>query len=339
MRSSVKALAFVLVFTLVAATFVTARGAEEEEPDRAFTYRMGMMETDQSAAGRAAARFAELVEEYTEGRYIVDVYFNAALGETGDAIESVMDGGIQLWWNGISWYENFVDDYKIFSLSWAFDDNEHLARFFETDRFQVDMKNQLRDVNLEMIGHHAFRNPRNVLSRVPISGNAELQGLLIRTPPQPMYVRSWKAVGANPVQMDYGEVYTALRQGAIDAMENPIDAIHGQSFQEVATHYAETKHLLNPFAIVMNRDQWLGLSSKDQEAFLRAARESGDYHVSIVGGVEQEIRGIWADKHNITFVEMDIPALAQMVQPFAEEMEAQGQWTPGLFNYVRSLTR
>ena len=338
MKSSVKALAFVLVLALVATTFAMAGGAGEAAADRPHTSRMGMMETDQSAAGLAAARFAELVAEYTDGRYLVDVYFNGALGETGDAIESVMDGGIQMWWNGISWYENFVDDFRIFSLNWAFDDNDHLARFFGTDRFQVDMKDQLRAVNLEMIGHYAFRNPRSVLSRVPIRGNEDLQGLLIRTPPQPMYVRSWAATGANPTQMDYGEVYTALRQGAIDAMENPIDNIHGQSFQEVASHYAETRHLLNPFAIVMNRDQWLGLSEQDQQAFLRAARESGDYHVSIVDGMEQEIRDIWVNEYDITFVEMNIPELAEMVRPLALEMEEQGQWTAGLFDYVRSLS-
>ena len=293
MRVGMKVVALGLVLALAAVSFVAAAGSGEAAAARTQTMRMGMMETDQSAAGLAAARFAELVEEYTDGRFEVDVYYNAALGETGDAIESVMDGGIQLWWNGISWYENFVDDFKIFSLNWAFDDNAHLARFFASDRFQVEMKDQLRAVNLEMIGHHAFRNPRNVLSRVPIRGNEDLQGLLIRTPPQPMYVRSWAATGANPTQMDYGEVYTALRQGAIDAMENPIDNVHGQSFQEVAKYYAETQHLLNPFAIVMNLDLWESLSDADQNAFLRAAQESGDYHVSIVGGMEEEIREIY----------------------------------------------
>ena len=336
MSCKLKVLGVALVLVLVAAAPVLAGGAEEAA-DAPRTLRMGMMETQQDAAGQAAARFAELVEEYTDGRYVVDVFFDGALGETGDAIESVMDGGIELWWNGISWYENFVDDFKIFSLSWAFDGNEHLARFFETDRFQVDLKGQLRDANLEMIGHHAFRNPRNVLSRVPIESNDDLEGLLIRTPPQPMYVYSWEQVGANPTQMDFGEVYTALRQGAVDAMENHIDNIHGQSFQEVATHYAETRHLLNPFATVMNLDLWESLSEDDQQAFLRAAEEAGDYHVSIVSDHEAEIREIWAEEYGITFVDMDIPALAERIRPMASEMEAAGEWTEGLFDYVRSL--
>lgn len=339
MRVGIKAIVLVIVLSLVAASFVAAAGSSEAAAPRTRNLRMGMMEAEQTAAGLAAARFAELVEQYTDGRFAVDVFYSGALGETGDAIESVMDGGIQLWWNGISWYENFVDDYKIFSLNWAFDDNAHLARFFESDRFQVEMKDQLRAVNLEMIGHHAYRNPRNVLSRVPIRGNEDLQGLLIRTPPQPMYVRSWAATGANPTQMDFGEVYTALRQGAIDAMENPIDSAHGRSFQEVAKYYALTQHLLNPYAIVMNLDLWQDLPSADQDAFVRAAIESGEYHVSILDEMEAEIREIWENDYGVTFVEMNIPQLAEMVRPLALELEGQGEWTPGLFDYARSYSQ
>lgn len=325
----------VLVGTL-AVLGVSASGQAEEDAGPQ-SLRMGMMERGDSAAGQAATRFAELVEEYTDGRYTVDVFFDGALGETGDAIESVMGGGIALWWNGISWFENLSDDFRIFSLNWAFDDNDHLARFYETDRFE-EMKDQLREINLELLSAEGYRNPRNVLSAVAIEGNEDLQGLLIRTPPQPMYVRSWEAVGANPTQMDYGEVYTALRQGAIEAMENPIDSIHAQSFQEVASHYALTQHLLNPYAISMNRDLWEGLSEEDKDAFLRAASEGAQHHADIVGEVEAEIRQEWEEDYGITFVEMDIPALAERIRPLAEELEAQGQWSEGLFDYVRSLS-
>ena len=325
----------VLVGTL-AVLGVSASGQAEEDAGPQ-SLRMGMMERGDSAAGQAATRFAELVEEYTDGRYSVDVFFDGALGETGDAIESVMGGGIAIWWNGISWFENLSDDFRIFSLNWAFDNNEHLARFYETDRFE-EMKDQLREINLELLTAEGYRNPRNVLSAVPIESNEDLQGLLMRTPPQPMYVRSWEAVGANPVQMDYGEVYTALRQGAIEAMENPIDSIHAQSFQEVASHYALTQHLLNPYAISMNHDQWAGLSEEDQDAFLRAASEAAQHHADIVGEVEAEIREEWEEDYGITFVEMDIPALAEKIRPLAEELEAQGQWSEGLFDYVRSLS-
>ena len=100
----IKRFVLIVLVVLLATATAGAGGAEEEAVvgEEMQLLRMGMMERADSAAGEAAARFAELVEEYTDGRYTVDVFYDGALGETGDAIESVMDGGIQLWWNGIS---------------------------------------------------------------------------------------------------------------------------------------------------------------------------------------------------------------------------------------------
>ena len=327
----------VLLVLILGASLVFAGGAQESAP-RTRSLRMGMMEADYTPAGKAAARFAELVEEYTGGRFKVDVFYSGALGETGDAVEDVMDGSIDFWWGGISWYENFVDDFKIFSLNWAFDDNEHLARFTDSARFD-QMLDELRKLNLEMISYNAYRNPRNVLSRKPISTTADLQGLMIRVPPQPMYLASWSAVGANPAQLDYGEVYTALRQGVIEAMENPIESIYGQSFQEVAKYLVETQHLLNPYTVVTNK-QWLdGLDADMRDAVLRAAKDSGDYFSSIVGAEEEEIREIFKSDFNVTFVQVDIAELASRVRPIAQDLEAKGEWSQGLFDYARSLAQ
>lgn len=329
-----KTLVVLLVLTLSLSSVFAAGTTEAAGGPQSL--RMGMMEADYTPAGKAAARFAELVEEYTEGQFTVDVFYSGALGETGDAVEDVMDGSIDFWWGGISWYENFVDDFKIFSLNWAFDDNAHLARFTATDRFD-EMLDDLRKLNLEMISYNAFRNPRNVLSRVPISSNADLDGLMIRVPPQPMYLASWSAVGANPAQLDYGEVYTALRQGVIEAMENPIESIYGQSFQEVAKYLVETQHLLNPYTVVTNKDWLDGLDADLRDAVLEAAKDSGDYFSSIVGQEEEEIREIFKNDYNVTFVKVDIAELAARVRPIAEDLEKKGEWSEGLFNYARSL--
>ncbi len=325
----------VLTAALVVLGAAPLFGAGEPDPAEPRTLRMGMMEESHTPAGEAAAMFAELVEEYTNGDFPVEVYYGGALGETGDAIEDVMDGSIELWWGGISWYEEVVDDFRIFSLNWAFDDNAHLERFLQSDRFQVEMLDELRELDLEMIGYHAFRNPRNVLSRVPIEDIDDFDGLLIRVPPQPLYRQSWAAVGTSPTELDYGEVYTALSQGVIEAMENPIESIYGQSFQEQATYLVETNHLLNPYSISVNLDLFEALSPEYQDAFRRAAEESGEWFSSIIDEEEAQIRQLFEDEYGVTFVEVDTGVLAEKVLPVVGELEAEGQISDGLFEYAR----
>lgn len=324
-----------LSIALLLVSMMPLLGAGAPDTAEPRTLRMGLMEESHTPAGEAAARFAELVEEYTGGDFPVDVFYGGALGETGDAIEDVMDGSIELWWGGISWYEEVVDDFRIFSLNWAFDDNDHLARFLASDRFQVQMLDELRDLNLEMIGYHAFRNPRNVLSRVEIQSVDDFDGLLIRVPPQPVYRRSWAAVGASPTELDYGEVYTSLSQGVIEAMENPIESIYGQSFQEQAKYLVETRHLLNPYSISINKDFFDAVSPEYQEAFRRAARESGEWFSANIEEAERQIRQEFIDEYGVTFVEVDTGELASRVMNVVEDLEAAGDISEGLFEYAR----
>lgn len=326
-------LALGIVLLSVAPVF--GEGAPEQAEPR--TLRMGLMEEQNTPAGEAAGRFADLVEEYTNGDFPVEVFYGAALGETGDVLEDVMDGSVDLWWGGISWYEEIVDDFRIFSLNWAFDDNEHLMRFTESDRFQEEMLGELREQNLEMIGWHALRNPRNVLSRVEIESVDDFEGLLIRVPPQPVYRKSWEAVGTSPTELDYGEVYTSLSQGVIEAMENPIESIYGQSFQEQAKYLVETKHLLNPYAITMNHEFYEALSSDYQDAFKQAARDAGDWFSENIGEAEQEIRREFEEDYDVTFVEVDTGELADRVLPVVQELEEDGDITEGLFEHARSF--
>ena len=325
-----KKLSLAMVLSLIVVLVFTSVSFAQQ------TLKMGMMEAKIQPAGEAAGIFAELVEKYTDGKYKVDVYYGAALGETGDVMEQVMDGKVQLYWGGISWLENIVDDFKIFSLNWAFDDNDHLAKFCETERFE-EMKAELEKLNLKLIGYYAYRNPRNLLTKKPILSIEDIQGVLLRVPPQPMYLRSWAAVGANPTQLDYGEVYMALRQGVIEGMENPIESIYGRSFQEVASYLTFTQHLLNPYAIVMTADLFNGLDKDTQDTFIRAAKESGQWFADNVGAVEEEYIREMMKKNNTVFIRIDTTPFSEKIRPLAHELEGKGEWSEGLFDYVRSL--
>lgn len=232
-----KKIRFVLMLVLAVTVVFGSFGAgKQEKAAGPRVLRLGNQDQAGTPSAKGVEKFAELVERYSNGAYKVEVFLGGALGNTNENMESIMDGkGVDFNWAGISWFERVMNDFKIFSLNWAFDDNDHLYRFTQTDRFK-GMLTELEKKNLKLIGWYAFRNPRHVLSVKPIRRIEDFQGLIIRVPPQPMYQRSWAAIGTSPTQMAYGEVYMALRQGVIQAMENPVESIYGMSFQEVAKY-------------------------------------------------------------------------------------------------------
>ena len=324
-----------MVVLLAVSAFAAGKQEQAAGPQ---TLRLANQDQAGTPSAKGVEKFAEAVERNTNGAYKVEVFLGGSLGNTNENMESIMDGrSVDFNWAGISWFERVVNDFKIFSLNWAFDDNDHLNRFTQTDRFK-GMMAELEKKNLKLLGWYAFRNPRHVLSTKPIRRIEDFQGLIIRVPPQPMYQRSWAAVGTSPTQMAYGEVYMSLRQGVIQAMENPVESIYGASFHEVAKYIIYTSHLLNPNSLVMNVGVFNKLDKATQDAFLKSAKEAGDYFTSIVGDEETRLKKEMIEKHGVEFIEMNTAALAARIVPFAREQESKGEWSQGLFEYVRSLS-
>lgn len=300
------------------------------------TLTMGMSEAPDTPSHLAAQRIADLVEERSDGRLMIDVFPGGALGSVASTIEGVTTGTVDLYWGGISWYEKFHPDFKIFSVGWGFLDEDHMLRFMETDTFEAMKEELVQSRNLRMISHHGLRSPRLLLSKVPVHSPDDLQGVRVRVPDQPIYLRTWEAVGASPVRIDYGEVYLALRQGIADAMENPIEGLHGMAFYEVADHVIYTNHLLNPYAVVVNEPRFQSLDEDLQEILVQAALDGSAYYVEIRDELEAEAKKEM-EAAGTQFIEVDLRPFMEKTRVLAKELEAEGEWSEGLFDYVASL--
>lgn len=98
---------------------------------------------------------------------------------------------------------------------------------------------------------NGFRHVTN--SRQPVRTPADLKGLKIRTMENPMHLAYFKALGANPTPMSWGELYTALQQGTVDAQENPYAMIVDGKFYEVQKYVSETGHVFSYEILIANK--------------------------------------------------------------------------------------
>ena len=110
-------------------------------------------------------------------------------------------------------------------------------------------------------------------NRKPIHVPADMKGLKIRTQENPMHIAFFKQIGANPTPMNYGEVYTALQQGTIDAQENPIAIVFDGKFFEVQKFYSLTGHVFSAIMLVANKP-FMDKLPKDMHAIvMKAAKD------------------------------------------------------------------
>ena len=136
---------------------------------------------------------------------------------------------------------------------------------------------RLPDKGLVALGYWdlGFRNVTN--SKRPITKGEDLSGLKLRVIPNPVFLDTFKAFGANPVPMPLAELYTALEMKTVDAQEHPIGVLWSAKLYEVQKHLSLTYHAYSALLVVMNKQKFESLSPANQKAIIEAAREAGQY--------------------------------------------------------------
>ena len=196
--------------------------------------------------------FKPQVEKLSNGRIKVELYPNAQLGGDRELCEGVQMGTIQMVVSSTSALAGFDKRIQVLDLPYLFTTRK--AAFDAVDgELGKKLNSYLEKKGFLVLGYqeNGFRHVTN--SKRPIKSPADLKGLKIRTMENPMHIAFFKELGANPTPMSWGELYTALQQGTVDAQENPYAMIDDGKFYEVQKYVSETGHLFSYEIIIANK--------------------------------------------------------------------------------------
>lgn len=224
----------------------------------------------------AAEKFKELVEKNSQGAITVTIFPNAKLGDERTLLErmkmGIVDAGIIT--NGP--IINFVPSFGVIDLPFLFRDPNHAYKVLDGSIGQKLM------ADLEAQGwkglafaERGFRNLTN--SKRPVKTPEDVKGLKIRVMQNPVYVDSFKALGANAVPMAWTEVLTALQQGTVDGQENPLNVIMAFKLYETQKYLSITRHAYAPAPIIMSMNTWKKLTPAQQAIVKKAAQDAAEF--------------------------------------------------------------
>ena len=221
----------------------------------------------------AVKYFGQLVEERTAGRYKVEVYHSAQLGQEADTIEQVRSGVIDLNRVSMAPWNSLVPLTLIPSLPYLFRSPEH-ARAVMSGPIGDEIAAGFDEHGVVVVafydgGARSFYN-----SKKPVNSLADLAGLKFRVIQSDVFVDMVAALGASATPMPYGEVYSSIETGVIDGAENNFPSYESAKHFEVAKHYSLDEHTIVPEVFVMSRAAWDKLTPEDQAIFKAAGRES-----------------------------------------------------------------
>jgi tripartite ATP-independent transporter DctP family solute receptor len=234
--------------------------------------------TDQQQGARqgAAEVFAKKVEQYTNGRYKVQVFCCSQLGNDPKNIEQLALGGIDFTVSSTGSYAPHLAGLNLTMLPFIVDSYEQGWKLYDESKwlqaqFDLAPKKGFRFLSTFEAGF------RCMTTKDPLRTPDDAKGKKLRTFPNEMMRWTLDAIGFSVQIMPLPEVYMAIQQGAVSGQENPIDTIYSNKFYEVAPYVTLTKHVYSPIPLAISEKTWQKLSPADREAVTKAAKEAADW--------------------------------------------------------------
>jgi tripartite ATP-independent transporter DctP family solute receptor len=282
----------------------------------ALTLKLGHVQTETDLWHVGSLKFAELVDAKTNGEIKVQVYPNSTIGNDRDMAEGLQMGSVDFSLiAGV--LGNFEPSLQIMEMPYLFKNEEHLRKVIYGPVGETLLANLLKSSSIRGLSFWD-RGPRHLTTNKPVNTLADIKGLKIRVPEIPPMVAAWKAMGANPTPMAWGEVYTALQQNVIDAQENPIPIIYSGKIYEVQKNLALTRHKYEYVIFVMSERTWSKLTPAQQKAVSEAAAEATQYENKLVFEKTGEIlKELQANGMQVT--EPDVTEWAKIAQTTHKE--------------------
>ncbi|RWM06350.1 MAG: TRAP transporter substrate-binding protein [Mesorhizobium sp.] len=265
----------------------------------------------------AVKYMGELIKQRTNGRYSIEVYHSAQLGEEKDTIEQTQSGVIDLDRVSMGPFNGIVPETAVPSLPYMFRSVEHMRHVMDGPIGDQILKafeaHDLVGLAFYDSGARSFYNTKKDISSI-----ADLKGMKFRVIQSDVFVDMVNALGANATPMAYGEVYSALQTGVIDGAENNWPSFESAKHYEVAKHYTLDQHQIVPEVLVMSKANWDKLSPEDQAIVRQAAKDSVVKMRELWDAQEKKSRDI-VEKAGVKVSEIDKQPLIDAMKPVYEK--------------------
>ena len=264
-----------------------------------------------------AKRFAELVKERSNGRIAVQVAGSAQLGDDAAMITGMRTGSIDMSANSQGAISNVVPEYGALGMPYLFESAEHAWKVVDGPvGEELAKKSEAKGLVLLGFMDNGIRHTSN--NKRPIATPEDVKGLKIRTPPDPVTVSIFRALGADTQQIKFSELYIALQQGTVDGQENPLANIYYSKLHEVQKFIALTGHKYETTPFLMSKKSWDRLSEADRKVIRASAKDAVDYQRQLALEVDRKLLEDMP-KQGVKIDKVDRAAFAKATQPVLDE--------------------
>lgn len=316
--------------TLITTLFLSITGTLSAATTLKLSHNQNRAHPVHEALQFMAKRTAEL----SNGELKIRIYPDAQLGSQRESLELVQKGALALAKSNAAELEAFSKPYGIYNLPYLFNSKDHYHKVMESKIGQDILQSSKANGFIGLA--YLDAGARSFYTSKPINSPKDLKGLKVRVQPSPTAVNMVKYLGGNPTPLAYGELYTALQQGVVDAAENNIPSYTLSRHSEVSKFFSEDEHTMVPDVLVISSKVWDSLDEKLKSVLKQAAKDA-----------TLKMRELWiisenqekesAIKQGSKFISVNKESFKEAVTPMYEELQKNDPDTYHIVEEIRKI--
>jgi C4-dicarboxylate-binding protein DctP len=224
---------------------------------KTYTMRIGYA-TINDTQDYAGHRFKEQVEAASNGRIKVELYPGSQLGTNQKVVDSVQNGTIEGSFQPTAFLGGFAPILTTGDLPYLWPDQHVMLDILNNTEIGAEFRKVAQDKGVVIVGF-VNQGTKHIVANFPVNSVKDLSGKKFRVMGAPVLVDMIKFWGGSAVPMAFSEIYTALQQRTVDAIEQTMELTLLNKYYEAAPYILLTSHGQLPEAIMINANWYNNL--------------------------------------------------------------------------------
>ncbi|MHB1109320.1 MAG: sialic acid TRAP transporter substrate-binding protein SiaP [Devosia sp.] len=281
--------------------------------------------------------FKDELENTAPGEFDVEIHLNGTLFKQGTEPLAMQRGNLEMGLISAQDISNQIPAWSVFTAGYLIRDPAHQIAVFDGEIGQEFFDIVEKDMGIKILTV-AYLGTRQLNLRIEkeIKTPADLAGVKLRMPGTDTWLFLGQALGANPLPVAFGEIYTALQTGAIDGQDNPLPTVRAAKFYEVTKQIVLTGHLVDGVFISMAASTWEKLSDAQKDKVMAAAKAARAYNNENRVADEAALVS-FLEEQGLKVSTPDVDAFRSTVQKAYLESEWSKSWPAGIVDRINTV--
>jgi TRAP-type transport system periplasmic protein len=324
----------VLLSAVAASAMILGSGAAFAQDKIRLRLSSVNTETDSRAIG-LVEKFGPAVAEFAS----FEPHWNGTLFKQGTELEAIARGNLDMSIASAQEFSSFFPEFSILTAGYVHQSAEHQMAVFNDPimdplKAKVEAELGVKLLTVMYLGKRQI----NLKGDKEIKTPADLAGVKLRMPGSDAWQFLGGALGASPVPVAFGELYTALQTGAVDGQDNPLPTVIDSKFYEVTNQVVLTSHLVDLNYLTISKAVWDAMTPEQQTA-VQAAADAAAEHARQMQLKKEEDAVAFLTEKGLKIYEPDVEAFRTKVQADYLASDYAKDWPAGMLDRINELAK